>query len=131
MSKVMILRPRMSEKTYGQSQALNVYTFDVPAEANKHSVARAVATQFDVTVKSVNIVNVKGKAKRTISRGGRRVANGSQSDVKKAFVTLTEGQTIPIFAAVEEEEQKAEKRAEQMAKAVEKAEKKAAKKEKK
>lgn len=131
MTKTMILRPRMSEKTYAQSQALNVYVFTVPGEATKHSVARAVAAQFDVTVKSVNLLNVKGKAKRTISRGGRRVANGSQSDFKKAYVTLHEGQSIPIFAAVEEEEKKAEKRAEQMAKAVEKAEKKAAKKEKK
>jgi len=130
MSKEMILKPRMSEKTYAQS-ANGVYVFDVPGEANKHSVARAVASQYEVTVANVNIVNVKGKAKRTISAKGRRVANGRQTDVKKAYVTLAEGQRLPIFEAVEEAEEKSEKLAAQMEKAAEKAEKKAEKEAKK
>ncbi len=126
MSKTMILRPRMSEKTYAQSQA-QTYVFVVPKEANKHSVARAVEAQFEVTVTNVNILNQKGKAKRTVSKGGRRVAKGSQSDVKKAYVTLSEGQSLPIFEAIEEAEAKEEK----INKQVEKAAKKAEKKEKK
>lgn len=130
MSKTMILRPRMSEKTYAESQAA-VYVFVVPKEANKHSVARAVEAQFEVTVTNVNILNQKGKAKRTISRGGRRVANGSQSDFKKAYVTLAEGQSLPIFEAVEEAEAKEEKLTQQMGKVAEKAEKKAEKEAKK
>ena len=127
MSKTMLLRPRLSEKAYGQSQANNTYVIEVPGDANKHSVARAVSTQFEVSVINVNILNLKGKAKRTIRRGGRRVANGSQNDVKKAYVTLAEGQSLPFFAAAEEAEAKEEKIAEQ----VEKAAKKAAKKEEK
>ncbi len=130
MSKTMILRPRMSEKTYAQSQA-SVYVFVVPKEANKHSVARAVEAQFEVTVTNVNILNQKGKAKRTISRGGRRVANGAQTDTKKAYVTLAEGQSLPIFEAVEEAEAKEEKLTQQMEKASEKATKKAEKEAKK
>lgn len=131
MSKTMILQPRMSEKTYAQSQT-NTYVFVVPKDANKHSVARAVEAQYEVTVKSVNILNQKGKAKRTISRGGRRVVNGNQSDIKKAYVTLAEGQSLPIFEAIEEAEEKEEKLAKQMEKAAEKkAEKEAKKAEKK
>jgi large subunit ribosomal protein L23 len=130
MSKTMILRPRMSEKTYAESQE-QTYVFVVPKEANKHSVARAVEAQFEVTVTNVNILNQKGKAKRTISKGGRRVANGSQTDIKKAYVTLAEGQSLPIFEAVEEAEAKEEKLTKQMEKAAEKAEKKAEKEAKK
>jgi large subunit ribosomal protein L23 len=130
MSKTLILRPRMSEKTYAQSQE-QTYVFVVPKEANKHSVARAVEAQFEVTVTNVNILNQKGKAKRTISKGGRRVANGSQNDIKKAYVTLAEGQSLPLFEAVEEAEAKEEKLTKQMEKAAEKADKKAEKEAKK
>jgi large subunit ribosomal protein L23 len=108
MEKTMILRPRVSEKTYGLSQARNVYTFVVPGDATKHTVARAVAAQYDVTVEGVNIVNQEGKAKRTVRKGGRPV-NGKRSDMKKAYVTLKEGQKLPIFQT--EEDEKASKKA--------------------
>lgn len=130
MSKTILLQPRLSEKTYGQSQALRTYAFNVPSDATKHTVARAVADQFEVTVTNVNILNVKGKAKRTISAKGRRVANGKQADIKKAYVTLAEGQSLPIFEATEEAEAKEEKINKQLEKAAEKAEKKAAKEKK-
>ena len=120
MDKAMILKPRLSEKAYGLSQVRNTYVFVVPNDATKHTVARAVAEQFEVTVVDVHTINLKGKAKRSVSRGGRRVASGRQSDVKKAYVTLKEGDHLPIFAAEEEAEIEA-------AKAEEKAEKKAKK----
>lgn len=101
MDKQTPLKPRLSEKTYGLSLTSNTYTFEVPGDANKHTVARAVAAQFDVTVTDVNIVNVKGKAKRTIRKGGRPV-NGKRSDIKKAYVTLKEGDVLPIFATEDE-----------------------------
>lgn len=105
MSMTMILHPRMSEKAYGLSQVRNTYIFDVPMDANKLTVAQAVAAQFSVTVLSVNIVKAKGKAKRTVRKGGRAVA-GRDIDVKKAYVTLKAGDTIAIFAT---EDDKAEK----------------------
>jgi len=110
MDKFMPLKPRMSEKAYGQSQVSRTYVIDVPATANKDTVAKAVAAQFDVTVQTVNIVNVKGKAKRTVRKGGRPTM-GKRSDVKKAYVTLKEGSTLPFFAELEEEAKKAEKAA--------------------
>jgi large subunit ribosomal protein L23 len=103
MSKTMILRPRISEKAYGLTQTRNTYVFEVPGTANRYEVAQAVAAQYEVTVVSVNIMNVKGKVKRTIRKGGRPTM-GKRVDIKKAYVTLKEGDQMPIFAAVEEAE---------------------------
>lgn len=126
MSLSLILKPRVSEKAYGLSQVRNTYVFDVERSANKHTIARAVEAQYEVTVTEVNIMNAKGKAKRTVRKGGRPTI-GRTSDVKKAYVTLKDGDSLPIFAAVEEEAAKEAKVNEQMAKAAEKADKKAAK----
>jgi len=127
MSKSVILKPRMSEKAYGLSMARNTYVFDVPADANKHTVARAVSAQYEVTVVNVNVTNVKGKAKRTVRKSGR-ASMGRQNDIRKAYVTLKAGDSLPIFAAIEEEAEKAEKTSEAIAKVTAKAEKKADKK---
>ncbi len=106
--KLMPLRPRVSEKAYKQSQLGNVYVFVTPKDANKQTIAGAVATQFNVTVTSVNIINIKGKATRSVRKGGR-VSRGKQSDFKKAYVTIKNGDHIPIFVAEEEADKKAEK----------------------
>lgn len=107
-AKSLTLKPRMSEKSYAASQNTNTYVFDVPANANKHSVARAVAAQYEVGVKSVNVLNLSGKAKRTVRKGGRAIA-GKQADIRKAYVTLLPGQSLPIFAAIEKEMDEANK----------------------
>ena len=124
--KDLILKPRLSEQTYAQA-AGRVYVFNVPKEANKHMVARAVAAQFDVKVTSVNMTNVKGKAKRTISLTGKRSMNveGARSDVKKAYVKLADGFSLPIFAAIEEAQKQEDVTQEQADKAIAKQLKKA------
>jgi large subunit ribosomal protein L23 len=106
MSKTITLRPRLSEKTYGLSTS-RVYVMEVPTDVNKHTVARAVEAQFEVKVTSVNIMNVKGKAKRIVSLTGKRQKNaeGRRNAIKKAYVTLAAGNSLPFFDAVEEEEQ--------------------------
>lgn len=110
----MILKPRISEKAYGLSQVLNTFVFDVPQTANKVTIKQAVQAQYGVTVTEVNISIAKGKVKRSISNGRARF--GNRSDVKKAYVTLKAGDTMPIFAAITEEAQKAEKAAAKAAK---------------
>src|SRR3989344_1621878 len=115
----IVLKPRLSEKSYGLSKTHNVYVFDVSIGANKHEIAKAVIAQFDVGVERVKTSNLKGKAIRTFRKGGRST-RGKRSDIKKAYVTLTEGNSLPFFEAEQEAEKKAEK-----------ADKKAAKKEKK
>lgn len=112
----LILKPRLSEKAYGLSQTNRTYVFDVLSPAGKQSIGIAVEQQFGVSVTNVNVTNIKGKAKRTfVSKRGKFV-RGTRSDVKKAYVTLQEGDSIPIFAAEEEAEAKAQKAEEKAAK---------------
>ena len=108
MSMTMTLKPRVSEKAYGLSQTDNVYVFVVPGDANRLTVAQAVAAQFKVTVLTVNMLNVKGKVKRTVRKGGR-ATTGKDNDFKKAYVTLKEGDSIAVFATVDEETKPAKK----------------------
>lgn len=99
------LKPRMSEKAYQQSIALNTYVFVVPTDANKLQVKLAVESQFNVHVTKINIVIQNGKKARSIRLGNRRARPiiGVRSDVKKAYVTLKSGESIKIF---DEEEKK-------------------------
>ena len=61
--------------------------------ATKPEIKAAVEMLFDVKVTAVNTLVTKGKAKMFRGRPGRR------SDMKKAIVTLAEGQTIDIMGA--------------------------------
>jgi large subunit ribosomal protein L23 len=115
MEKTTLLKPRLSEKTFGLANTNTVYVFDVPANANKQTVASAVAAQFEVTVMNVNISNLKGKSKRTIRKGGRAVS-GQQSDRKKAYVTLKDGEKLPFFDTEDDKkDKKADKKVEKAA----------------
>ena len=80
--------PHLSEKA---SAVTGQYVFEVARTANKMDVKLSVEEMFQVKVKSVNIVNVKGA---TINRSGR--AKGQQSSWKKAYVVLKVGQQINI-----------------------------------
>jgi len=84
-----ILSPVITEKaTYLSEQ--NKVVFRVADTATKDEIAAAVEALFKVKVTKVNTLNVKGKTKRFRGRVGYR------SDVKKAIVTLAEGQSIDI-----------------------------------
>ena len=86
----MQIAPHISEKAVAMAEN-GVYVFDVPANANKISVAQAVESAFKVEVTDVNMVVIKGKLKRFQKSMGRR------KDVKKAYVKLKKGQTLAIF----------------------------------
>lgn len=103
-AKPIGLKPRVSEKAYGLSDLRNTYIFDVQPGFNKFDVASAVAAQFDVTVTGVRLATVPGKSIRVIRQKGRRSLLGRRSDVRKAYVTLKEGDNLPIFTAAEEPE---------------------------
>ena len=79
----VILKPVISAKSMEDAQNKK-YTFKVAVDANKTEVKHAVEEIFEVEVKKVNIMNVKGKKKRM----GRTV--GMTAASKKAIVTLTE-----------------------------------------
>ena len=84
-----ILSPIITEKaTYLSDQ--NKVVFRVAKDATKTEIAEAIQELFKVTVVKVNTLNVKGKTKRWRGHLGRR------SDIKKAIVTLAEGQSIDV-----------------------------------
>ncbi|PLS81883.1 50S ribosomal protein L23 [Candidatus Saccharibacteria bacterium] len=96
MSAHISLVPRMSEKAYAATQQ-NTYVFTVPTTANKQQIASAVAEQYGVKVTDVRAVIVKGKPVRA-SRGKRAYpATAYRSNIKKAYVTVAEGDSIKIF----------------------------------
>lgn len=125
-----VLKPRLSEKAYATAQATNTFVIDVPAELNKYEVAAAVEKQFEVSIKSIRMVNRKGKTKRVMNTTGKRYSNrqGVQSDIKKAYITLNAGSHLPFFEAEEAEAAEVAKAEE---KATKKADKKSSKKEEK
>ncbi|MBX7249556.1 MAG: 50S ribosomal protein L23, partial [Caulobacteraceae bacterium] len=84
-----ILSPVITEKSTLLSEQ-NKVVFKVADDASKDEIAAAVEALFKVKVTKVNTVVTKGKTKRFRGIMGRR------SDVKKAIVTLQEGQSIDV-----------------------------------
>ena len=85
----IILSPVITEKATMASEHSQIM-FRVAAHATKPQIKEAVEKLFDVKVKSVNTLVRKGKTRSF------RGVKGQLSDVKKAFVTLEEGQRIDV-----------------------------------
>lgn len=85
----VIVAPHITEKSTLLSEQ-NKVVFKVADDASKDEIAAAVEALFKVKVTKVNTVVTKGKTKRFKGIMGRR------SDVKKAIVTLQEGQSIDV-----------------------------------
>ncbi|APX23320.1 MAG: 50S ribosomal protein L23 [Rhodobacteraceae bacterium] len=85
----VIRKPVITEKSTMASEH-GAVVFEVAIDATKPQVKEAVEALFDVKVKAVNTSITKGKVKRFRGQIGRR------NDVKKAYVTLEEGNTIDV-----------------------------------
>ena len=85
----VLLSPHITEKSTLLSEQ-NKVVFKVALDSSKDEVASAVEAIYNVKVTKVNTIVTKGKTKRFKGIIGRR------SDVKKAIVTLAEGQSIDI-----------------------------------
>lgn len=87
----IILQPLITEKSTALIEE-NKYTFVVGKNANKIEIKKAVEELFDVEVRAVNTINMKGKKRRV------GVHQGYRPDWKKAVVTLQDGsKPIEIF----------------------------------
>lgn len=84
-----ILAPLITEKSTLLSEQ-NKVVFKVAENATKDEIAAAVESLFKVNVVKVNTLVQKGKTKRFRGIKGRR------NDIKKAIVTLAEGQSIDV-----------------------------------
>jgi len=85
----VIVSPVITEKSTMVSEQ-NQVMFNVARKASKPEIKAAVEALFGVKVKAVNTLLRKGKVKRFKGTIGR------QQDVKKAVVTLAEGQSIDV-----------------------------------
>lgn len=82
----------MTEKALRLQEESNQYIFIVDKNANKIEIKEAISKRFSVTIKSLRVINVKGKPRQRFTRRGR--VSGYTSGFKKAIVTLEEGQTL-------------------------------------
>ncbi|MBK1699891.1 50S ribosomal protein L23 [Thiococcus pfennigii] len=87
LSKVL-LSPVVSEKASRGAETASQFAFRVTPDATKREIARAVEAMFGVAVDRVQVLNVKGKAKRF----GR--LQGKRKDWRKAYVRLMPGHDI-------------------------------------
>ncbi|MDA0188137.1 50S ribosomal protein L23 [Roseicyclus sp.] len=85
----VIRKPIITEKATMASEN-GAVVFEVAIDSNKPQIKQAVEELFGVKVKAVNTTITKGKNKRFRGRPGTR------KDVKKAYVTLEEGNTIDV-----------------------------------
>ena len=85
----VILGPHVSEKSAMMTEVNNQYVFKVAIDASKPEIKEAVEAVFKVVVSDLQVLNVKGKTKRS-ARGRIRRKN----DWKKAYVRLEAGHEI-------------------------------------
>jgi ribosomal protein L23 len=96
MRSAINLKPQISEKAYAQSKLTNTYVFMVPMTSNKHDIAIAVAEQYKVKVTKVNVLLTNNKEVKSMIT--KRVSKiGNRQILKKAYVTLLAGDTLPFF----------------------------------
>ena len=88
----VIVAPIVSEKSYALMEE-GIYTFKVHPTASKPEIRDAVQSIFGVKVSKVNTLNRKGKRKRN----RKTFTYGQRPTVKRALVTLAEGDSIDLF----------------------------------
>jgi len=89
----VLLGPHVSEKSTLAADKHNQVVFQVRPDASKEEIRKAVELMFEVKVQSVQVLNSKGKAKRTSTTRGRR------KNTRKAYVRLVEGHDIDFLGA--------------------------------
>ena len=89
----VIIRPIVSEKSYGLIDRNGQYTFEVAPTANKTEIKFAIEQVFGVKVDKINTLNRKGKTRRT------KFGMGKRKDTKRAIVSVADGQRIDIFGS--------------------------------
>ena len=85
----VIRKPVITEKATMASES-GAVVVEVAIDANKPQIKEAVESLFGVKVKAVNTTITKGKVKRFRGQLGKR------KDIKKAYVTLEDGNTIDV-----------------------------------
>jgi large subunit ribosomal protein L23 len=94
----ILVKPLITEKMTDLGEKLGQYGFEVNRKANKVEVKEAVEKMYGVAVQSVNTMIIPGK-KRSRNTKSKFIV-GRTSAVKKAIVTLAEGETIDFYSNI-------------------------------
>ena len=92
----IILKPILTEKMADLGERLNRYAFEVDSKANKIEIKNAIENAYGVNVKAVNTMK-HGGGKRKMKYTNRGVSFQRNKLIKKAIVTLEEGDTIDLY----------------------------------
>ena len=91
----IIIKPVISEKATSNSELLGQYSFYVDTKANKLQIKEAIQNTYGVTVVSVSTLVSAPKVKTRYTKTGFQT--GKTNKLKKAIVSLAEGQEIDLF----------------------------------
>ena len=94
----IIIKPILTEKMTAQGEKLNRYGFLVGCKANKLQIRQAVEAMYNVVVTDVNTINYSGKLKHRYTKKG--VISGRLNNIKKAIVTLKDGDKIDFYSNI-------------------------------
>ena len=83
----------VTEKAYSQASA-QTYVFALDLAASKDQVRNAIQSIYNVKVEDVRTAVIRGKVKRT------RKGLGKRQNVKKAYVTIEAGKTLPVYQEI-------------------------------
>ncbi len=92
----IIKKPLITEKATLDSELNNRFTFIVDHRANKLEIKNAVENMYGVTVDSVRTMNYGG-GKPSVKYTNRGIVEQRSERLKKAIVTVAEGETIDLF----------------------------------
>lgn len=95
MSKQILIKPVISEKSELLTEEKGKYSFVVSKDVNKIEIRSAIEKKYNVNVKSVNTLIMPSKTKRRQTRSG--MIEGKKSSFKKAVITIAEGEEIDFF----------------------------------
>ena len=93
MNMQVLKKPVITEKSLGLANTRNAYTFEVDRHATKDQIKMAIEETYGVKVVRINTTTRSADLART----GRRRLTRSVAPVKKAMVTLKDGDTIALF----------------------------------
>ena len=97
LSEVLV-KPILTEKANSQQDKLRRYAFRVNRKANKLEIKKAVEEFYGVNVIDVNTSVVPGKNRTRFTKAG--YVQGRKPAYKKALITVAEGETIDLYAAI-------------------------------
>lgn len=94
----ILKKPLLTEKVAQITEKLNRYAFIVDPRANKIQIKTAIEAMYGVNITAVNTMRYVGKLKSRNTKAG--LVQGRSATVKKAIVTLKDGETIDFYSNI-------------------------------